>query len=110
MEFELQDKSELTYAEQKVVHTTAWSSREFGHAYQLLRECSEFFALPVPEESDIEMAAKVIAALPTERLPKTVQGKVDIHPTWLMTESWILQGKDPTPIHIAALKVMIKRL
>lgn len=57
------------------------------------------------------MAAKMLGSLPESRIPR--ESSVDLavikppHALWLMTEAYLLQGKDPAPIHEASIKAML---
>jgi hypothetical protein len=55
------------------------------------------------EKLDIEMAAKIIGAIPASRIPCQV-GFTHPQPLWLLTESYLLQNKDTTPIHAGAME------
>ena len=98
-----QSSSELSPQEQTKVQHSKWTPDKYAIAYRLLTDSSSFLGFPAPNDDDVEMAAKVISALPANRIPKAADGTEDIHPTWLLTEAWILQGRDPMPIHLAAL-------
>ena len=100
------DASELSDEERRIVLQYQYGADDLAHAYRLLHECTAMLELPEPGEGDLAIAARILGALPKQRLPQTVAGHPDIHPTWLLTESWLLQGKDPSVIHIAALRLI----
>jgi hypothetical protein len=101
-----ESESELTAEQQERVNKQIVLAKHFAEAYRLLMDCSAALELSCPTPSDLETAAKILGALNEDRLPQTVQGERSVHPTWLLTESLILQGKDPAPIHEAALRLL----
>ena len=83
------------------------SENLYQQAGDLLLECTKALSLPKPSELDIEMAARIIGAFGSDELPQTVEGDKSVHPTWLLTETWILLNKDPFPIHQAVLQLLL---
>jgi hypothetical protein len=61
--------------------------------------------LPAPDEAVVEQTAKIIGALGEERVPRDLDGGP--HKLWLLTEGFINAGKDPSPIHEAALSSLL---
>jgi hypothetical protein len=102
-------QSELTAEERSVVLDYDAQIANFKEAFSLLKLATEFLKLSDPTYNDIKIAANIIGALPLKRIPRIIDKESTIHPIWLLTESWILQGKDPLPIHRASLKLLFGR-
>lgn len=100
-------KSDLTIQQQAMVFAAEVSENLCQQAGELLHECTKALSLPKPSALDIEMAARIIGAFGSDELPQTVEGNKSVHPTWLLTETWILLNKDPLPIHQAVLKLIL---
>ena len=104
-------KSELSRPEQQAVHGHRMSQEDYGRAFPLLSEACRTVGLGLPNHSDVEMAAKILGALPESRIPRAVEPSLEPsdkpHALWLLTESYILQGKDPAPIHLGAMKSIL---
>jgi hypothetical protein len=100
-------QSELSPEQQKRVFAYTVLDDDYHEAARLLRECTLALQLPKPSQADLQIAARILGALRSDELPRTVEGDRAVHPTWLLTETWILQNKNPLPIHEAALKLLL---
>ena len=100
-------QSELSLQQQKRVFAYTVLDDDCQEAARLLRECTLALQLPKPSTIDLQIAARILGALKNDNLPRTVEGDSAVHPTWLLTETWILQNKSPLPIHEAALKLLL---
>lgn len=98
-------QSELSPDEKKIVAAFQPDADSLKSAQFILTGGSNEVGLPAPDEAVITQAAKIIGALGKERIPRAVDGGP--HKLWLLTEAFINSGKDPSPIHEAALSSLL---
>ncbi len=98
-------QSELTLDEQKRVAAFKPNEDLIEEARDLLMDACREIGLPAPDEDVVVQAAKIIGALGKDRIPQDIDGKP--HKLWLLTEGYINAGKDPAPIHEAALSFLL---
>ncbi len=91
--------SELSAEERRKVAAFEPAVEDISNARKSLAQNA---AMVKPNQDDIIVAAKIIGALPDERIPKDINGE-GVHKLWLLTESYILQGKDTGPLHQSSL-------
>ncbi len=96
--------SELNATERDLV---AAFKPKLGDAIRLGSEIEKNAAGIIPTREDSRMMVRILGALPENRIPKEIDGNGP-HKLWLLTEAYILQGKNPDKIHEAALAAMTR--
>jgi len=92
---------ELSQEEFVAVTQHNYSGGSYSLAFARLTLAGQDGCAPCPTRDDIEAAAKLIGAL-GERVPRD---DADCpHATWLLTEAYIMQGKDTARIQETVLK------
>lgn len=104
--FSFNPKSYLSREEQRLVQNTCIDG-ELPHGItDIISEVCRTIGIGVPTVSDLEMASKIVVALPAERIPKTAPLN-SFNGIWLLTESFLLQGKDPGIIERGASNALL---
>ncbi len=95
---------ELTQEEFVSVRKHDYSQASYSLAFARLTLAAQKDSAPYPTHSDIEAAAKLVGAL-GERVPRDLEG----HPQalWLLTEAYLLQGKDTEKVLAALIKDLV---
>ena len=97
---------ELNRGEFEAVQQHSWTQDQYGEAFRYVSDAVSGIGLgSLPDQSDVDVAARLIGAL-GDRVPREVDG-ASPHKMWLLTEAYLLQGKDAALIMEASLRGML---